>query len=215
MQEGPKLIYNVATGKWLLQVQEDFWTFRSTSDALIIAGYLQVNVVDQSSSDYSDGARGEAYVVEDLDFKCQVSFKPTQPDDKPLSIMVHPEKADFGILDCYRGFHADLWVETHASIIVENIRTLGLRFYLPKNETLGPKTLSFFNGAKEFETATIIRGHPTEIWLDFGESNDVAQEISLNSSAPETSTDDERDLGMIFVDFNIDLTGWTPAEELL
>ncbi len=215
MQEGPKLIYNVATGKWLLQVQEDFWTFRSTSDALIIAGYLQVNVVDQSSSDYLVVPRGQAQVVEDLDFECHVSLSPTVSPENSFSVMIYPQTVNFGILDCYRGFHTDLWVETDAALVVENIQSLGLKFYLPQSKDHEGKILECFVGEKKVATIELQRGDPTELWLDIPNPDSGPQEIRLKCDYQEPNASDERNLGMIFVDYNVNLTEWMPSGSLL
>ncbi len=215
MQDGPKLIYNLATGKWLLQVENDFWTFRSTSDALTIAGYLQINVIDKSSSDYLVIAKGEASIVEDLDFECHVSLLPTSEGEKPFSVMVYPQEVNFGLLDCYRGFHSDLWVETDAAIVVENIQALGLKFYLPANKDQKEKKLECFVGDKLVASVDLVRGDPTEFWIDGLDKKSGPKEIRLKCGYKESDSSDERDLGMIFVDYNINLTEWTPAGALL
>ena len=215
MQDGPKLIYNLATGKWLLKVEEDFWTFRSTSDALTIAGYLQINVIDKSTSEYLVVAKGFAAVVKNPDKSCQLSLTPVSIDEKPSEYVVYPQLVNFGILDCYRGFHTDLWVETDATIIVESIQTLGLRFYLPDNPDHKNKKLDFFIDEKKIASIDLQRGDPTEIWIDVTDPEAGPREIRLRCDYKEPNASDERNLGMIFVDYNVNLTEWKPAGSLL
>lgn len=215
MQESPRLIYNVATGKWLLQVQEAFWTFRSTSDALMISGYLQVNVVDKSSSEYLVVSSGHAAVVEDLDFECHVSLTPTLDAQKAFSIMIYPQKVDFGIVDCHRGFHSDLWVETESSIIVEEIQTLGLKFFLPGIKEHDEKIIQFFIEDKKVAELTLGRGDPHEVWIDVPRNKSGPKELAIRCDYKEPNATDERNLGMIFVEYNVNLTEWKPAGGLL
>lgn len=215
MQESPRLIYNVATGKWLLQSTDTFWTFRSTSDALTIAGYLQVNVVDKSSSEYLVIANGQASVIEDLDFECHVSLSPIDPEQKPFSIMIYPQTVDFGIVDCHRGFHSDLWVETESSIMVEEIQTLGLKFFLPSIKEHDEKTLTFVINDKQIAELTLGRGEPHEVWLDIPRKKSGPKELIIKCDYKEPNATDERNLGMIFVEYNVNLTEWKPAGNLL
>ena len=215
MRDSPKLIYNLATGKWLIQIDESFWTFRSTSDALTIAGYLQINVIDKTNSDYLVIPRGHAKIIEDLDFECHVSLTPTDLSEKPFSVMVYPQTINFGILDCYRGFHTDLWVETDAAIVVENVQSLGLKFYLPSSKDHEGKTLECFIGDKKVTSIELQRGDPTEVWLDVPDPESGPKEIRLKCGYQEPNASDERNLGMIFVDYNINLTEWMPSGGLL
>lgn len=215
MQDSPRLIYNVATGKWLLQVQDAFWTFRSTSDALTISSYLQVNVVDKSSSDYLVISSGYASIVEDLDFECHVSLNPILDAQQPYSIMIYPQKVDFGIVDCHRGFHADLWVETESAIIVEDIQTLGLKFFLPVIKDHDEKTLEFFIEDKKITELTLGRGDPREVWIDVPRKKSGPKELVIKCAYKEPNATDERNLGMIFVEYNVNLTEWKPAGGLL
>lgn len=210
-----KLIYNLATGKWLLQVGEDVWTLRSTSDALGIAGFLQVHVVDKSSSDYLVIAKGLAQITDINDFECQIELTPHTSPEQKTSVTVYPEKVNFGILDCYQGFHPDLWVETDASMTAENIQTLGLKFFLPKIKDHENKAVDFFVGNKKVSSLDLIRGDSYEVWIDMPDDGHILKDIQIKCDYKEPNATDERNLGMIFVEYNVNLTEWKPAGNLL
>lgn len=211
----PKLIFNLATGKWLLQVDDAFWTLRSTSDALTIAGYLQLSVVDKSSSDYLVIAKGHAMVSGDPGEDCHIELQPLSAEEKPQTLIIKPEQVNFGILDCYKGFHPDLWVETDAMLITENIQTLGLKFYLPKSKDHGQKMLNIFVGEKKMGSLDLRRGDPDEVWIDIPDHASGPKEISIQCDYKDPNATDERNLGMIFVEYNVNLTTWNPAGDLL
>ena len=215
MQNSPKLIYNVATGKWLLNIHDAFWTFRSTSDALTLAGYLQVNVVDKSSSEYLVISTGYATVVQDQDFECQVTLTPLKDADNPMSATIYPETVDYGIVDCHQGFYNDLWVASEASMVIEDVRSLGLKFFLPEIKDHDSKDIECFIGEKRVAKDVLERGEPQEIWVDIPADLKGPQELIIKSSYKEPNATDERSLGLIFVEYNVNLTEWKTAGGLL
>jgi len=176
---------------------------------------LQVTVVDKSTSDYLVIANGQVAILENRDFECELSLTPHSKDEKPLSVTIHPELVNFGIIDCYHGFHTDLWVETESSLIVENIQALGMKFYLPKSKDHKNKKIEFFIDSKKVGSMDLGRGDPQEIWIDIPNPDGGPRELILKSDYKEPNASDERNLGLIFVEYNVNLTKWNPAGELL
>jgi len=186
---------------------------------LTIAGYLQVSVVDKSTSDYLVIANGEAAILENRDFECELSLTPhskdEKKDEKQVSVIVQPEQVNFGIVDCNRGFHKDLWVETEASLIVENIQSLAMKFYLPESKDHKNKNIEFLMDSKKVGYLDLRRGEPQEIWLDLPNPDGGPRELILKCDYKDPNATDERNLGMIFVEYNVNLTKWKPAGDLL
>jgi len=215
VQDGPKLIYNLATGNWLLHVKDDFWKFRSTSESLTMAGYLQVNVVDKSTSDYLVVTKGYVSISSATDTECVIALKPLSKDEKASRVTVFPQNVNFGTLDCHLGFHSDLWIETDAIMIIESIQSLGLKFYLPKSIDQKEKSLECFIGRKKVAAIAVGRGDPQEVWFDVANHSKGPQEVRFKCAYKEPNLADERNLGMIFVEYNINRTEWMPAGDLL
>jgi len=213
VQDIPRLIYNMATEKWLFGSQDDFWNIRATSDAMSLANFMQIHVIDQSSSDYLIVAKGFADITDQGETDCQVTLTPFKQGNQ-RDVTIFPEAVDFGLVDCLFGLHEDQWVETEAIFGLEDIRSLALKFYLPDSEDLGDKVINCFVGDKRIQTATIKRGEEQEVWMDIPEGEEKRQELVVKAEYMEPNATDERSLGMIFTEYNPNLTEWVSAKEL-
>jgi len=215
VQASAELFHNLATGKWLLKDKDDFWVVSSTRDALILAGYLELNVIDQTSSDYLVVAKGSFKITKEEDGACQGILVPLQPQETPTKITIEAATVDFGLVDCLQGFHADHWVETEAVFGLEGVKSIGLRFYLPEVTDQGPKNLDCFMGETKLKSFELKRGETEEIWIDIPQSDTGREELTLKLDYKEPNADDERSLGMIFAEINVNLTEWASVETLL
>lgn len=214
MNESPKLIHNLATGKWLLKNGGETWTVIATMDALAILSFLELDPVDQNSPDYLAVSQGKAQIISMDEYSCLLELTPFK-GGKSKKLEIHPAQVDFGIVDCISGFHSDQWVETESIMALEDVRSLGLRFYLPEDKTKGNKTLDCYLGGRKIQTLEMKRGAMEEVWLDIGETELSRSELRLKASYKEPNASDERSLGMIFSEININLTDWQPVEVVL
>jgi len=214
VHEHPGLIYNLATGKWLFRNQDDFWAMVSVSDALDLAAFLEVEILDRSASDYLVIAKGRAIISDQNNRQCVLDLKPFSTDEEDSSIVVTPAVIELSIVDCLDGFHEDQWVETEAVLGTEGIRTLGLKFFLPETDVKQVKVLDFYLGDKKLTTTKMQRGQLEEIWLDLP-ANEEPKNITIRASYKEPNSQDERSLGMIFAEINMNLAGWQSVETIL
>ncbi|NNE57220.1 MAG: hypothetical protein HKN36_03845 [Hellea sp.] len=217
MENSPKLVHNLATGKWILRLNGEFWQIDSTSAALELAGFLQVHVVDQSGSDYLIVVKGTAVLDDEMPEigRCALILTPLVKTKKQKRVILDPEMVDFGFVECHYGIHDDQWVATEAVLSIEHIKTLGLKFFLPDVADMDGKELAMFIGDKKIKTANLTRGDTTEIWVDVPENGSIRQLLTIKSAYKEPNSKDERDLGMIFVEYNPNLTEWISVKELL
>lgn len=215
MNHNPKLIYNIASGRWLLEFKDNLWAFAAITDAMTVGGYLKITVIDQNSSDFLIVSKGQIEVLAAEENQLRCKFTPLNQNSSAFEDVILPEDIDIGLVECVYGFHSDKWVEVEAVMGLENVKTIGLKLFLPDNGSAETKSLNCSIKGKTILETDLSRGEPNEIWVDIPDTSDIRQELVIKTSYKEPNAEDERDLGMIFVEFNVNLTDWKPAEIII
>jgi len=215
VRSGPTLINNTATGRWLLAHEECYWTITATRDALTLASFLEINFIDRSSSEYLAVPTGDVVILKTSDIDCDIELVPIARDGAIHTLTIEPDPVDFGIVELIFGFHKDKWVETNSVLAVENVKTLGIRLYLPEVKGKGNKKLSIVHKDDVLCQMALKRGDVNEVWVEFPETKTGRNEIVIRAAYKEPNPTDERDLGMIITEVNINLTNWQDVEAIL
>ncbi len=205
---GYELVFEPDRERWSVASGNDTWSL-SEHDGLTLASFMRLRVLALPSVS-RPMPLGSAAVLS------------VEPDSVALKFVDHlgtsqvtlqelqPVKVSLAAADWIDGRFDDKWLATEGELKVVKAREVGLRLYLPKLVGLEDKSVFITIGDRDTVELVVTRGEVVEHWITL--PPDLSTTTVLFTCAyaePNTLASDQRDLGVVVTELNLDRTEWT------
>lgn len=205
-----RLGLHTRSSQWVLRVGDQIWMMRGSHMPCVLAGHLPISFLDGPEHRLRDDAMGDAQITTGG----ALQLISRDPQHAPVTVPLPTPAPPSGFASWAEGMHPDGWIELSARLSLEGVRRLGLRCYLPPIDGQNSKTMNLRLDDAHMPSADIARDKLTEVWCDLPASYGELH-IDLAYIEPMLGQQDQRLLGCVIAEINLDGGSWQSAQGFL